>query len=626
VVVDTALTLTVTGLKAKSWYWVKGGNLGGHCAARADENGNLVFTYTPDANDKANGLTITGEETKFMTNPFTGKPALLGELPEGGMGLVDFEVLEVKNATARMARIAVDDDAAAGEEGSVAAMTIGSETIYFVWVNGVAVLDKGLTPEDGQKVNEALQDADVDPDTGLVNITIDVEDTTITGDAAVSEDGTEINLALGQPKAVGAKLPTSMTIDGTVQVEVTWFLNGEEVKADENGNFLATAKEGYTYQVKTAVVENPEITLADTVTVTKGEGDSKETLGTVTKSDIEQGATVTPDDEIVVSANNKLVVEPITDRTELIANDPMIAANIQDNIQVEKQADGTTYKVSGTLYYTKNWTGYTSDSAKNSGYFIALKLTHPDTDSSMIQLNRGTAPFEGAETSKYLKRDGILVYKIAVKDNKADSFTATVMLDDGTREVSTIDLSGLTLTSGTEETADLNVAAVDPDGRDYQVYGVDVANLQNITVDSTGVSTIKVTGTAMYFAPGASDTTWTGAWGSSPTDNSGYFLALNMSYPGLKAKDIKFYNTDDTGAPTGAAKALSDSETADVDYLVWKIKPSTTFKPINNIKVEAGGKTYIIDISGVQLRGTTIKVTPVDDSMKLLDAVRHCCW
>lgn len=58
---------------------------------------------------------------------------------------------------------------------------------------------------------------------------------------------------------------------------------------------------------------------------------------------------------------------------------------------------------------------------------------------------------------------------------------------------------------------------------------------------------------------------------------------------------------------------------SDGDILLWRIKPSTAMKPINNVKVEVEGKTYTIDISDVTLRGTTVVIDPVtDDSIDLL--------
>jgi hypothetical protein len=314
------------------------------------------------------------------------------------------------------------------------------------------------------------------------------------------------------------------------------------------------------------------------------------------------------DELLDVPAENKLVVEPVIDRTDLLGK---IAANIQDGIQVEKQADGTTYKVTGNVFYTSGWTAYSSQAAGQNGYFIALKLTHPDVDSSMILLNRAVAPFEGAAngTSTYLKDDGILVYKIAVKDNKADSFTATVMLDDGTREVSTIDLSGLTLG---EDTSELAVQAVDPNGQDAVQWGANVADLQsNVTVDPAENGVIKVHGAAKYF-DGTNVSPWATNWGDLKT---GYFVALKLNFPGVADNGIDIYYTSDSGTP----KPTADRQMSDGDVLLWKIKPSTAMKPINNVKVVAEGKTYTIDISDVTLRGTTMSLSAVtDDSINLL--------
>jgi len=290
------VTLTVTGLEAGKWYAVTGGNLTGNNAARADENGNLVFTYTPDDDDVTNGLTIEAEVKGFMMNPITNKPAVLGPLPDGSIGLVDYEVLAVAGPKARIA-----EDNSGTEVGSVVALTVGGESVYFVWNGTALVLDTGLTADDAARIQNALDEAvendDVDEETGLVNATLEPEDLSIKGNASVSEDGSEINLSLGQPKAIGAKLPTSLTIDGTVEVEVEWIdPDGNVVEPDEDGNYLATAKEGYTYNIKkTTVAEEPEIELGETVTITTGEGENKTTIAAdVPKDEINDFTTTEP--------------------------------------------------------------------------------------------------------------------------------------------------------------------------------------------------------------------------------------------------------------------------------------------------------------------------------------------
>jgi len=311
-------------------------------------------------------------------------------------------------------------------------------------------------------------------------------------------------------------------------------------------------------------------------------------------------------DALTAVTDNKLVVEAVTGRTPLIEGDSMIAANIQDGIQIAKQADGTTYNVTGNVFYT-TWSKFsTSNPALQSGYYVALKLTHPDVDSSMILLNR-----EGS--TKYLTDDGILVYRVNVKDNKADSFTATVMLDDGTREVSTIDLSGLTLG---ENTSELTVEAVDPSDKSADTWGVDVADLQsNVTVDPAENGIIKVHGTAKYFE-GKSGSTWDTNWGTLKT---GYFVALKLNFPGVADNGIRIFYTDDNGNPKDDNDEANYRDTGDGGIVLWRIKPSTAMKPINNIKVVAEGKTYTIDISDVTLRGTTVVIEPVtDDSIDLL--------
>ena len=312
-----------------AWYRITGGSI--KSGAKQGLDNALSFSYEADGSEDG---TVTFDVEKFVPDG-PAEPTTYVFVMAIIDGQFAQEIIPILPDAIGLGRAATAPPMSPTEVGSVWTLKVGTE----VEVPGVLTeKDNGRTyvvfPMDldkAQEILDAIHAVEPGP-SGTRGAELDMDETTITGDAFISEDGSEINLNLGQPKVTGAKLPTTLTIDNTVAVEVTWFVDGVEVTPDENGNVFADAEGEYTYQVKTSVVENPEITLADDITITKGEGDDKATIGTVTKSDIEEGTTVTPsEDDIVtpeVPAEGKVFVNVTADagvKSVYINDKPVVA-------------------------------------------------------------------------------------------------------------------------------------------------------------------------------------------------------------------------------------------------------------------------------------------------------------
>jgi len=258
-----ATTITPNG-----WYKVEGGSLSGsNNAVRASADGKLVFKFAPTADDIANGLTITAINKKLTNIGGTGMPAEM-VVENGQIKLVPYTDLTAK---AVQSRAAEDPNApAAFTPGSIIAMDIDGSVFYFVVkANGDIVLE--VTGDEAQQVVDAINGAEPDPSTGLIDLNLAVEKETITNTEkfeATAENGkvTEVILPDAQPKAKGALLPKTLVIDG-VEVEVVWYYNGKEVTGDPA---YAEAKTGYTYAVKNMQpTEGSDVSFAESVTVKK---------------------------------------------------------------------------------------------------------------------------------------------------------------------------------------------------------------------------------------------------------------------------------------------------------------------------------------------------------------------
>ena len=108
-----------------------------------------------------------------------------------------------------------------------------------------------------------------------------------------------------------------------------------------------------------------------------------------------------------------------------------IVTDLQDEVTV---SDG---KISGTLHYLDDYTGFSGDPAEQKGNYLAVVCTADEGDTIKAELIGGV---HGPVT---LDPDGILIVRITNKDTQKLKYTA--IGTDGTTEEHVFDLSGLTL-------------------------------------------------------------------------------------------------------------------------------------------------------------------------------------
>ena len=110
------------------------------------------------------------------------------------------------------------------------------------------------------------------------------------------------------------------------------------------------------------------------------------------------------------------------------------ASDLQTDIAIDDD-----YKVTGTLKYVDDYTGFSGDPAEQVGNFIALDFSADDGCTIEIELTNGAHP-----GWKALDDDGILVCRITDKDEQKIHVRAYNPETETTSEI-TLDLSGLTL-------------------------------------------------------------------------------------------------------------------------------------------------------------------------------------
>ncbi len=316
-------------------------------------------------------------------------------------------------------------------------------------------------------------------------------------------------------------------------------------------------------------------------------------------------------DALTAVTDNKLVVEAVPEKEKLsFTNTPdkyKYVFEIQDPLTVVAGTDGKTINVSGVSKYVSSWAEW----GNNEGaYYIALKLSCPGVpaDSIWFKSVDGQAPGQGPNTGyKKLSKDGtnengdeygILVWKLSDNDQ---GVRKNIDVKIG-NETFVIDLSGVKMG------ADNEVLMVEAVGADEQItetitsgvkdYGKKGGDIQNITVGELSGNTIKVTGTTKYVG-----TEWT-AYGSA--NNTGFFVALKISYPGIKPTDIK-------GKYGGDPKALSgdgNAKAGDAGLALIRLDNDDLGRQ-KNFTVEVAGKTYIIDLRDI-VKGATADVLTVE--------------
>ena len=111
-----------------------------------------------------------------------------------------------------------------------------------------------------------------------------------------------------------------------------------------------------------------------------------------------------------------------------------VVGDLQDDIEI------TGDKITGTLLWVDDYTGFSGDATEQSGNYLVTKCTAQEGDTITVRLTAGrvTRPIT-------LGDDGILIARITDKDAQKLIYTATAA--DGSIETREFDLSGLTLES-----------------------------------------------------------------------------------------------------------------------------------------------------------------------------------
>ena len=177
-----------------------------------------------------------------------------------------------------------------------------------------------------------------------------------------------------------------------------------------------------------------------------------------------------------------------------------------------------------------------------------------------------------------------------------------------------IDLSGLKTQIG-ETAGNLKVESASATDDLYKLKENDteraakLSDLQeNITAGELGADgkTIKVSGKSLYIG------NYVGFDKPDSDRTHGYYVALRLSYPGLKPSDIKFKSVD--GNPWKALSTLTTEESNPDGVLVWRLSKDLT-GAVKPLVVSAGGKEYTVDLSGIAWgNGDMITVEAPSDS------------
>ena len=305
-------------------------------------------------------------------------------------------------------------------------------------------------------------------------------------------------------------------------------------------------------------------------------------------------------DALTAVTDNKLVVEAVPEKEKLLNK---YVFEIQDPLTVTAGTNGKTINVSGVSKYVSSWAEWGNG---EGAYYIALKLSCPGVpaDSIWFKSVDGQKPGEGPNTGyKPLSKDGnnedgILVWMLS-EDDQGVRKNIDVKIGN---ETFVIDLSGV------KKGADNEVLMVEAVGADEQItetttsgvtdYGKKGGDIQNITVGELSGNTIKVTGTTKYVG-----TAWE-KYGAA--NNTGFFVALKISYPGIEPKDIK-------GNYGGNPKALSEdtgAKAGDAGLALIRLDNDDLGRQ-KNFTVEVAGKKYIIDLRDV-VKGATADVLTVE--------------
>ena len=108
--------------------------------------------------------------------------------------------------------------------------------------------------------------------------------------------------------------------------------------------------------------------------------------------------------------------------------------DLQENIEIDEE----TGKITGTLAYIDDYTGFSGSVELQSGLYLAMHFESPTADKITIQIIGGT------DQPKALDSDGLAVFRITSTEEKL-KIVATLNNDDATKTVKEYILTDLVL-------------------------------------------------------------------------------------------------------------------------------------------------------------------------------------
>lgn len=254
---------------------------------------------------------------------------------------------------------------------------------------------------------------------------------------------------------------------------------------------------------------------------------------------------------------------------------------LQSEIVATTDEANKTVRVTGTSYYVKEWTGYSSNNDINSGNFVALKLTNKAGVPMRI-----FSPKKGSTGTWIQLDDGVIVGRM--QNLKADGYKLKVKVgsNDPTKDGTdwTIDFSGVEMREASTRLevdpiyTKLDGALNDKKGSDLQE---DITSTTK-TDSTTGVTTITFKGESKYVAG------WTNF---DATLKEGNYIALKFTLP--EGYDKPSNINWDADAPAGQYTVILDGSN---DYKI-------------SFNLTGTGKTtqkYVLDFTGIKRLPATI--------------------